>query len=702
MDKNIIESSIELHGKKITLQTGKLAPQADMAVLATMGETTVLATVVSRAASEDPGFLPLTIDYEERLYAGGVITGARWIKREGRPRDENVVIGRLIDHATRPLFPKDLRDEIQILITVLSVDTHTNPEILALIATSAALTASAIPFKSPIASTQIGYIDNKFIPYPTLEQLEKSDLNMTVSYLEDEKVQALEASANLLSDEKIKEAIKEGYKYSKPIIDLINDFAKKVGKEKREYVSFNPSKEIYSEIESESSKDLEKLVSSKNNKKDYMDKFSKIKERVLKHFVDKYGEDLIVSEVEAGIEKLQAFYIRKLALEDKKRIDGRALDEIRKVTCEVNVLPKVHGSAIFQRELTQVLSVTTLGSPANTLLTETLYGEEESRYFHHYIANGFSTGEPSRVGRPGRREIGHGILAQKALVPVLPSVDDFPYVIRVVSEVLSQNGSSSMASTCGSSLSLMEAGVPIKAPVGGISIGLITDEEQKKYELLTDIQGAEDFSGFMDYKMAGTENAVTAIQMDIKLAGVPLSWFDSIIDRSKKARVDVLKEMIKTISKPNSKLKESAPKIEKINIKKDEIGLIIGSGGKTIKEIEEKTGVSVDILEKEDKGIVVIMSTKTESIDMAVKLVKGLVEKPEIGKVYEGPVTKLFDFGALVEFLPGKEGLIHVSEVSDTFVENIREQLKEGQIVRAKLKEVGERGRYSLTLKFSE
>ncbi|PIR43244.1 polyribonucleotide nucleotidyltransferase [candidate division WWE3 bacterium CG10_big_fil_rev_8_21_14_0_10_32_10] len=702
MNENIIESSINFQGREIKLQTGKLAPQADMSVLAQMGETTVLATVVAKKATEDPGFLPLTINYEEKLYAGGLIKSARWVKREGRPSDENTVTARLMDHAIRPLFPKDYRDEVQVIVTVLSVDEENNPEILSMIAASAVLSASSLPFSGTFGSLQIGYIDNEFVISPKVEDLNKSDLNLIVSYLDGEKVQAMEASCNLLPDEKVKEAIKLGYSHAKNLIDFINDFAKKVNKPKEEYVSFSAGKEMYNEAKSKFDKQIQDLVYNPKNKEDYWNTFDQIKAEAKKYFEEKYGEDYSENEVVIALDKIQSMHIRNLALDDKKRIDGRALDEVRKISSEVNILPRVHGSALFSRELTQVLSVTTLGSPANTLLRETLYGEEESRYFHHYVALGFSTGEPSRLGSPGRREIGHGMLAQKALVPVLPSLDEFPYVIRVVSEVLSQNGSSSMASVCGSSLSLMDAGVPIKDIVGGISVGLITDDKNEKFEILTDIQGAEDFSGFMDYKMAGTKTGVSAIQMDIKLAGIPLSLFDTILDRSKSARLHIISEMEKTIQKPNTELKEHAPKIQKVTIAKDEIGLIIGSGGKTIKEIQEKTGATLDIIEEEDKGIVAIMSTDIESIEKAVNFVKKLIEKPEVGKVYDGVVTKIFDFGALVEFLPGKEGLLHVSEMSDEYVKNVSDVIKENQEVQVKLKEIGDRGKFVLTKKFGK
>jgi len=699
-----VVTSIDYHGKKLTLKAGRLAPQADMAVLASLEGTTVLATVVSGVNEVDPGYLPLMVRYEEKMYAGGIVPGGKWNKREGRPSDENVVAGRLVEHAIRYLFPKDFRDEVQLVLTVMSVDKKSDPTLLALIAASAVLTASPLPFAGPISSMHVGYKEGKMLPNPTMEESETSDLHLMISYIENERVQAMEASANLVTEEVLKEAIKYGFESSKGLFKFINDFAKQIGKKKREYISFSSSEGIYKEVKAKFDSDINKLVSSPKNKEDFWAAFDLIRKNALEEIEGKHSEeeDFDPKEVGYAVDKLQQINLRNLALDKNMRIDGRKLDEVRKISGEVNVLPQVHGSALFERGLTQGLSVVTLGSPANTLHADTIFGESDSRYFHHYVGLGFSTGEPSRLGGVGNREIGHGLLAQKALIPVLPDVSEFPYVVRVVSEILSQNGSSSMAATCGSTLALMDAGVPIKGMVGGISIGLISNDEETDYRILTDIQGAEDFAGLMDFKMTGTDKGVTAIQMDIKPKGIPLNLFDQIIDKSKTARLSILEEMKKIIANPNKDLKDNAPRVKEVTIKKDQIGLIIGPGGKNIKEIEAVSGASLDIIERELDASVIIMSDNKEALEIALNRVRGMVEEPEVGKIYEGPVTKLFAFGALVEFLPQKEGLVHVSEISDEYVEDINQHFKEGQVVRVLLKEIGNDGKYTLTLKFKE
>jgi len=699
-NKKVTEITFDFFSDKLTLQTGKLAPQADSAVYATLGGTSVLATVVSRAAKkdQDPGFLPLTINYEEKLYATGIIKGSKWTKREGRPSDKQTVASRLIDHCVRPLFPKDFRDEVQVVVTVLSYDHKNSPELLSMVAASAALTISPLPFNGPFATVQLGFLDNKLIVNPTHDKLHNSDLNMYISYLNGDKVQAMEASINLLSDDQIKEAIKKGNEASKVVFKNIEKFAEQVNVLKREYISFKPSKDIYKKVKEKFESKIAELVNENNTKLDYMSKYSKIEQEACDYFEESLGDDYIKADVTDVLDKIQKTLIRRRVLDKSERVDGRGLDEIRPVSCEIDVLPNVHGSALFNRGLTQGLSVVTLGSVGDSQLLETLDGEVEKFYFHHYVGLGFSTGEPSRIFT-GRREIGHGMLAENALIPVLPSTEEFPYTIRVVSEILSQNGSSSMASTCGSSLSLMDAGVPIKGLVGGVSIGLITDDEESKYVVLTDIQGVEDFSGFMDFKMTGTKSATTAIQMDIKLAGIPVSLFDEIIDKSKEARIKILEVMEKSIKFPNKSLKPGAPIIKTVRIKLDEIGVVIGSGGKTIKDLEKRYDIKIDIVEKSDHALVAITGKDSQKVDEAVSYIGKMFEEPEIGKTYEGTVTKIMNFGGFVEFLPGKEGLVHVSEISDEFVKDVNDYLKEGDNVKVKLKGVNEDGKYVLTMK---
>lgn len=700
MNEKVTEISFDFFSDKLTLQTGKLAPQADSAVFATLGGTSVLATVVSSKAERgnNPGFLPLTINYEEKLYASGMIKGSKWTKREGRPSDEQTVASRLIDHCVRPLFPKDFRDEVQVVVTVLSYDHKNSPELLAMIAASAALTISPLPFNGPFATVQLGFIEDKLVVNPTHDKLHESKLNMYISYLNGDKVQAMEASINLLTDEQIKDAIKKGNEASKTLLENIDKFAKQVDVKKREYVSFKPNEDIYKQVKEKFEDKVASIVNENNTKLDYMEKYLQVEQEACGYFEEKFGEEYEKSEVVDALDKIQKTLIRGRVLDKGERVDGRGIDDIRPVSCEVNVLPEVHGSAIFNRGLTQGLSIVTLGSVSDSQLLETLDGEAEKFYFHHYVGLGFSTGEPSRIST-GRREIGHGMLAENALIPVLPTIEDFPYTIRVVSEILSQNGSSSMASTCGSALSLMDAGVPIKELVGGVSIGLMTDDEESKYVVLTDIQGTEDFSGFMDFKMTGTKTATTAIQMDIKLAGIPLNIFDEIIDKSKSARVKILEIMEKSISKPNASLKPGAPVIKTVRIQLDEIGMVIGSGGKTIKDLEKRYGIKIDIVEKADHAIIAITSKDSQKVDEAVSYIGKMFEEPEIGKTYEGRVTKIMNFGGFVEFLPGKEGLVHVSEITDEYVKDVNDYLKEGDNVKVKLKGINEDGKYVLTMK---
>lgn len=703
MERKEVVLSTDLFGSKLTLATGRLAPQADMAVLATLGETTVLATLVSKKNTEDPGFLPLTINYEEKTYAAGMIKSNRWIKREGRPSDDVITVSRLVDHCARYLFPKDLRDELQVTLTVMSVDEKNSSEITAMIAASALLTASNVPFNGPFATLQLGFIDEKFVINPAHHDLQTSDLNLIISYVGDSKVQAMEASVNLLTDEQIIQAIDFGNENSKPLLKFISEFASTVGNLKRDYVSFKPNEDIYKEVKEKFSNKLFSILDKKPNKLDFFKEYTVLETEALSYFKEKYVEEDKTNDVKAALDKIQTNYIRELVLTKNERIDGRKFDEVRKIDSKINFLPRVHGSALFERELTQAISVVTLASPSHAQMSETLFGETESFYFHHYVALGFSTGELTRGGgNPGRREIGHGLLAQKALMPVLPKFEDFPYTIRVVSEILSQNGSSSMASTCGSSLSLMDAGVPIKELVGGVSMGLFANEDFSKTCILTDIQGFEDFAGFMDFKMTGTKTAVTAIQMDIKLAGIPVKLFKEIIEKSKQARLVVLGKMGETISKPNADVKELAPKNVIFRIKPTDMGMVIGSGGKTIREIEGRFIVKVDLVEHEEYSEAIVTGTKKQDVINAVEFIKNLLKKPEVGEVYNGIVTKLFAFGCLVEFLPGKEGLLHVSEMGEGFVENVDDIVKEGQNIRVKIKDASNEGKYSLTLKFKE
>ncbi len=685
-----IEKSLELGGRKFTLQTGYLANQATRAVVATYGETVVFASVVARPAQMPVDFLPLTVDYQEKLYAGGKIKGSRWVKRDGRPSDEEILTSRVIDRSIRPLFPKEYRDEVQVIVTVFSVDLENDPKMVAAIAVSAALQSSSIPWEGPVAPINVGLKDDKFILNPTVAELKESELDLVVTSTE-KAVVMIEAGANEVSEDKVLEGIEFAKKEGKALIEFINDFAKEVGVEKKTTQKKDGAK---AELESE----IKKLVGDKmsavvaamvqmegGRSQEFEDLVTAVSDNVSE------DDKIYVREV---LEHLKKDHIREMILSGS-RPDGRKHDEIRPITIETGVLPRTHGSAVFTRGQTQVLSIATLGTSSLSQLLETAEGEEEKHYMHFYSMPPFTTGEVGRFGAPNRREVGHGALAERALEPVVPSKEEFPYTIQVVSEVMSSNGSTSMASTCGSTLALMDAGVPVKAPVSGIAMGLIV-EDAKKYAVLTDIIGLEDFNGDMDFKVTGTKKGITALQLDVKTLQLTPEILGAALTQSNKARMEILEKIEKAISTPRDAVSKYAPKIKVVKIPTEKIGELIGPGGKAIKKLMAETGAQVDV---EDDGSVSIASVDSESMQKAVEWVESLTKVVQPGEIYEGTVARIQPFGAFVNILPGKDGLVHVSDMGEGFVADPNDVVSIDQKVQVRVKEIDNMGRINLSMR---
>ncbi len=668
----LVSKTLELAGRTLTLEVGRFAARATSAVFARYGDTTLLATVVLGKEDLKKDYFPLSVEYQERLYAGGRIKGSRWVKREGRPTDAEVLSARLIDRSIRPLFPKNLKNEAQVVITVLSVDTANDADVLGLIATSAVLAISPIPWNGPVAAVRMGLIDGKLVINPENGNRFGADLDLVIASSESV-IPMIEAGANQVPEETVLEALKIGFAENKKIIALINDLVKEVGHAKIPVPSKDHNPELLSAVQ-KAAKDLkdeteiEPLVSSFDSKDQ--------------------------AEVKEIVEELFSQTFRKNILAGK-RADGRKLDEIRPLSAEVGVLPRVHGSAIFQRGETQALTVTTLGAPSLSQSLESAEGEETKRYMHHYNFPPFSTGETGRMGSPGRREIGHGALAERALAPVIPTETDFPYAIRVVSEIMSSNGSTSMASTCGSTLSLMDAGVPLLAPVSGISTGLI--QEADKYVLLTDINGGEDHYGDMDFKVAGTEKGVTAIQLDVKIPGISLEICEETFKRTRVARMAILSTMLKAIPEPRKELSPYAPKIHVVTIPVDKIGELIGPGGKVIKKLMADFNVTIDV---NDNGSVFVSGTDQDGVSSAIGWIGSLGQEAKPGEVYEGTVARIQPFGAFVNILPGKDGLVHVSQMAQGFVSDPNTVVHEGDKVRVWVTEIDSQNRINLSMLF--
>lgn len=695
--KEIFSVTTELCGRPLTLEVNRVGFRTTGSVLVRYGDTVVLgsAQVGSRPVQLD--YFPLSIDYEERFYAAGKISGSRFIKREGRPSDEAVLIGRLIDRPIRPLFPKGYRQEVQVVATVLSMDPDFRPDVVAMIAASSALMLTGTPFDGPVAGLRVGRVNGEFKAFLTPEERAQSDLDLVVAGIESG-ITMVEAGAKEVSEEVIVDAMAWAHQMMQPAITLQRELAAKVAPAAQEYELVLPDEAIQQTAD------------------EWVD--GKLGEKIRRPYPER---NEVVNEIrwafhEAMAEKLglnaeeydevrdeydEAFTlslhkdVRRGIVEDGKRPDGRALTEIRHLSSEVGLLPRAHGSSLFTRGVTQGMNIVTLAPLSYAQLVDTMeVNDGERRYMHHYNAPGYTVGEVKRMGSPGRREIGHGYLAERALTPVLPSEEDFPYAIRSVTEIMSQNGSTSMAATCSSCLALMDAGVPLSAPVSGIAMGLMMDGDTPY--VLSDIADAEDFAGDMDFKVTGTAKGITALQMDMKVHGLPVAVLRQAIEQSKAGRAFILDHMLSILPAPREALSPYAPRIEKLKIDPDKIGAVIGKGGEVINKITSETGAEVDI--KED-GLITIASPNGESIEKALAWIKSLVEEPEVGKIYEGKVVSIKDFGAFVNILPGIDGMLHISQLSDKRVGKVTDVLKEGQTVRVKLTEIDNRGRLSLTMK---
>lgn len=686
-------------GKKLVVETGKMAPLANGSCLVRYGETAVLVNVtMSKEPKDGIDFLPLSVDYEERLYAVGKIPGG-YIKREGRPTTKAILVSRVIDRPMRPLFPKDYRNDTSINVLVLAVDPDVLPEVPASIGASIALNISDIPFDVLVGTTKVGLVDGKLILNPNLAEREKSLLDLTVSATP-EKVCMIEAGASEVEEEKMLEAIKLAHTEIKELCKFIGEIKKEIGKPKASYKSFAIPEDLKNFIAEIATDKFKEAVQTKS-KTTRDENVTKVNEFVKEEYIKKYGEEeynLNKSMINEALYKAEKTAVRNLVIEENKRVDGRGNDEIRELSAEVGLFERVHGSALFTRGLTQVLSMVTLGTVSEEQTFDGIDEEVTKRYMHHYNMPPYSVGEARAARGPGRREIGHGALAERALEPVIPSKEEFPYTIRVVSEVLSSNGSTSQGSICGSTLALMDAGVPIKAPVAGISTGLFTmPDDSTKYIMVTDIQGIEDFFGDMDFKVAGTKKGITAIQVDIKIDGLTYEIIEEAFARTKKAREYILDEvMLKAINKPRTHLSKYAPKIEIIKINPEKIRDVIGTGGKVINKIIEETGVKIDI---EDDGTVFVAGVDQEKLDQAIKTIEDITAEVELNKTYMGKVTKILQFGALVEILPGKEGLLHISKISNERVKKVEDVLTVGDDILVKVIDIENDGKFSLTAK---
>ncbi len=698
-EKNIIYKEMDFAGKKLSLETGKYATLTNMSVKATFGDTIILVTAVAGEFNPDVDYFPLNINYQEKFYASGSIKSSRFQKRDGRATDDAIIVGRMIDHAMRPLFPADYMNETQIVATVLSLDYDSDPKFLAMLAASAALHASNIPWNGPMVSARVGYIDDNYQLCPSRELLEESSsLDMMVSFVgKDKRFLAVEAEADVLPEEKILGAIEFARNNVDPLYDFIVKFAQEANpdNEKMEYESRALPEDLINDVSKLAEKDISKLMESGFDKEDLGDKLSEITEDVYQKLEGKYKK----VDMSMAIDSLKKAALRNVILTTEKRPDGRGLKEVRPISCEIGLLPRTHGSALFSRGVTQVLTVVTLASPSQELLIQDMYGERTKKYLHYYNFPPFSSGEVGRMGWPKNREIGHGMIAENGLKPLVPEQQEFPYMILLVSETLSSSGSTSMAATCGSTLALMDAGVPIKDMVGGIGVGLIANDDFSKYLVMTDLAYMEDAFGMLDFKMTGTKTGVTAMQCDMKSKGIPFEILPKIIEQSKEGRLHVLEIMEKTISKPRENVSQYAPKTVRINIDPEKIGLIIGSGGKTIKEIQERTSAEVSI---EEDGTVIASSTVLENAQKAAEIIANMVKDVKPGEVYDGVVEEVVDFGAFVEILPGKVGLLHISEISNEYVTDIYDVIKAGDHVKVKVLEVSRDGKMSLSKKILE
>ncbi|MEK7078091.1 MAG: polyribonucleotide nucleotidyltransferase [Patescibacteria group bacterium] len=687
----------ELGGKKLILETGKLAMNADAAVVATYGETVVLVTaVMSKNEKSGINYFPLSVDFDEKLYAAGRIKGSRWVKREGRPTDEAILTSRLIDRTLRPLFNQRLRNEVQVILTALSFDGENDPDTLGIIAASAAVLISGIPWNGPVAAVRIGRDNNKnFIINPTYAQREKSDLDLVVSGPKG-LVNMIECGSNEIAEEEIVKAVELAQSEIQKLIDFQNKIADSIGRKNSIALAPQADEALRKEIKSNLGSRLETALFNGDHK---MEAVEDLKKEILSGVGDsrKNGKD--IAEADFLFEEELGRLMHINIINNKKRPDGRQLDEIRQLNIEVGVLPRTHGSAIFQRGQTQALCVLTLGAPGLEQSVETMEFVGTKRYLHHYNFPPFSSGEVGRIGFPGRREIGHGALSERAILPSIPTKEEFPYTIRVVTEILSSNGSTSMASVCGSTLALMDAGVKIKKPVAGIAMGLLIENEhnpEKNFTIITDLAGPEDHHGDMDFKVAGTADGINALQMDVKVSGLTPKILAQVLTQAKKARLEIMAAMLKVISEPRAKLSPHAPKILTLRINPAKIRDVIGSGGKIIHQITDETGVTIDI---EDDGLIFITSENDESANRALEWIKNITHEVKPGEIFQAKIVRILNFGAFAEILPGQQGLIHISELSSGRVEKVEDVVNIGDVVSVKVKNIDSEGRINLSLK---
>lgn len=691
MDQQFRTYEFDLAGRKLTLEFGKMAKQAQGSVLVRYGDTAVLSAVTVSKEPKPLDFFPLTVNYEERLYAVGKIPGG-FIKREGRPSEKAILASRLIDRPIRPLFAEGFRNDVQVVNTVLSVDQDCPPEIAAMIGTSAALCTSEIPFKGPIAGVIVGRIDGKFIINPTTQEAEKSDIHLTVAGTRDA-INMVEAGANEVPEEVMLEAIMYGHSIIQQIVDFQNKVVAEIGKPKMEVILHEVNAEVDAAVRAYADTKLREAVriEEKHARADAIDA---IKKETQEHFAEVYPDNAgAIGEVLYNIVKEE---VRRLITHEKVRPDGRALGEIRPITCEVGILSRTHGSGLFTRGQTQALSVCTLGPLGDVQILDGLGLEESKRFMHHYNFPPYSVGEARPLRPPGRREIGHGALGERAIEPIIPSETEFPYTIRLVSEVIESNGSTSQASICASVLALMQAGVPIKSPVAGIAMGLIMDEQGEQFSILSDIQGMEDHLGDMDFKVAGTATGVTALQMDIKIEGINRAILEQALTQAKEGRLHILGKMLETISEPRKELSPYAPKITSLTINPDKIRDVIGPGGRIINKIIEETGVKIDI---EQDGRVFIASVSQEANDRAKQIIEDLVREVQVGQMYLGTVKRVEKYGAFIELFAGKEGLCHISQLAEERVAKTEDVVAVGDKIMVKVTEIDDQGRVNLSRK---
>lgn len=694
--KEIISVSTDLCGRPLKLEVNRVGFRTTASVLVTYGDTVVLGTaMVGKKPISGMDYFPLSVDYEEKFYAAGKISGSRFIKREGRPSDEAILIGRLIDRPIRPLFPKGYRQEVQVVSSVLSMDPSFRPDAIAMIAASTALMLTGAPFDGPVAGLRVARVNGEFKAFATPEEREASDLDLVVAGIESG-VTMVEAGANEVSESVVADAIAWAFQAFQPAIALQRELVKKVAVEALEYELILPDEGIQKIVdewvEGKLGEDLQRPYPERN------ELISLLRDQFHEAMVEKFTDEdyeILRGEYDEAFTMALHKDVRKGIVASGTRPDGRKLDEIRPLSSEVGVLPRTHGSSIFTRGVTQGMNIVTLAPLSYAQVVDTMEQTDfERRYMHHYNAPGYTVGEVRRLGSPGRREIGHGYLAERALIPVLPTEEEFPYAIRSVTEIMSQNGSTSMAATCSSCLALMDAGVPIKRPVSGIAMGLMMDGDTPY--VLSDIADAEDFAGDMDFKVTGTENGITALQMDMKVHGLPVDVLRQALEKAKPGRAFILQHMLSTMAAPRVSISPYAPRIEKIKINPEKIGAVIGKGGEVINKITAETGAEIDI---KDDGLITVSAQDTANIEKAINWIKSLTEEPEVGKVYDGKVVSIKDFGAFVNIMPGIDGMVHISQLSDQRVEKVTDVLHEGQMVKVKLTGIDERGRLSLSMK---